>query len=304
MFVPDDAKKRRIKDELTPAAWFVYEAHCERRYNHRHKNKRLRGLSFATRQEIAEGEGIALKTVQNAYTELRRKGWIEELPDGSVRPLVGDFSPVDKAKRQTPEARDPHPESGTLFPDLGNRRPDLGKDDPELGTGRPDLGNGAYKGSRARILQPSPATSSTHTPARPAGDVAGGAPPVGGGVCVSISKSRYEFEQVHEWAKGQRAEGAQIDPYAVARARWRDGTADADVERFLARREQVQEGKRPVEQQLTPYHVAAQAVASVAQVPKYDVAGFIAQMQGVSEETRERLRSTFVPEQARAHAPP
>lgn len=127
-------------------------------------------------------------------------------------------------------------------------------------------------------------------------------------VCVPMPKSRFSREQVRAWAEGQKAEGGRIDPYAVARARWLDGTADEDVASFLARREQIQEGRRPIEQKLTPYNVAAQAVASVAQVAGADVASFIAGMPDVSEETRARLRKRFLEapraEAAAGRAPP
>lgn len=46
--------------------------------------------------------------------------------------------------------------------------------------------------------------------------------------------------------------------------------------------------------QLVPFDHAAQYVASMAQVPNYNVEGYIEQMQNVSEETRERLREQFL----------
>jgi hypothetical protein len=72
----------------------------------------------------------------------------------------------------------------------------------------------------------------------------------------------------------------------------------------------VLEGRAPVEESRTPFHVAAQAVSSVAKVPGYDVEGFITQMRDVSDETRVRLRERFLPLQAerraqpQSHAPP
>jgi hypothetical protein len=295
MFVPDDARARRIQDKLTPAAWLVYEAHCARRNNFRHKNERLRGLSFATKSEVATSEGLAVKTVKNAMTELRRAGWIEELPDGSVRLLVGDFSPVDRTTPKASAGREGHPETGTLFPDLGIENPGLGTENPESGKSRPGLGTGAYIGSRARSLQPSPADSSTHTPA-PAAPVAGDDAPAAR-VCVVELK----FEDYRDFARST-AGFEKPDAWAMKHFALRD--ADVLVVEWKERREQVLEGRVPVERQSTPYHVAAQAVNSVRQNPAYDVAGYIEQMRGVSEETRARLRRTFLPEQARAHAPP
>ena len=298
MFVPDDAKKRRIEDGLTPAAWLVYEGHCERRYNMRHEVARLRGLSWATKAEVAEMEGLALKTVKHAYTELRRKGWIEELPDGSVRLLVGDFSPADLTKEELKAsraaARKKHPETGTLFPDLGTQNPYSGTGSPDLGKERPDLGTGAYIGSRARSLQPSPATSSTHTPA--AADAAGEAPAAR--VCVD----GLTFDDYLGYAQG---EPGFTNPRAWAMVHYPKRDADPLVAEWKGRREQIAEGRRPVGQQLTPFDVAATYVDSMRRkIPDYDVAGYIEQMQGVSEETRARLRRTFLAEQARAHAPP
>jgi hypothetical protein len=295
MFVPDDARARRIKDQLTPAAWLVYESHCARRNNHRHKNERLRGLSFATKNEVAAAEGIAIKTVQNAYTELKRKQWIEELPDGSVRLLVGDFSPVDTMKAKPAAEREHGPETGTLFPDLGIQNPYLGTENPDLGKERPDLGKGAYIGSRARSLQPSPADTSTHTPAPAAGAAEREEAPAAR-VCVD----GLTFDDYLGYAQSEPGIG---NPRGWTMVHFAKRDADPFVAEWKEQHAQVLECRAPVEQQLTPYHVAAQAVASVASVPGYDVAAYIAQMQGVSEETRAKLRRTFV-EQARAHAPP
>jgi len=209
--------------------------------------------------------------------------------------LRGDFSEVDKnhPRREIP--------AGPLF--RRTARPDI-PDDHETVNGN----HGSvisHIEERARVSSHSGQTS-THTSHTPAREVppATTAPADAGGVCVSMPKSRYSREQCVTWAEGRKAEGGKIDPHAVGRARWMDGTEDDEVGKFLGRRELVQEGKRPAERQLTPYHVAAQTVASVAQVPKHDVAGFIAQMQGVSEETRAKLVRTFLPEQARARAPP
>jgi hypothetical protein len=57
-------------------------------------------------------------------------------------------------------------------------------------------------------------------------------PPAQTGVCVSGSK--FSLQQVRAWTDHQKANGAKIDPYAVALCRFKDGEADADIELWLA----------------------------------------------------------------------
>jgi hypothetical protein len=57
-------------------------------------------------------------------------------------------------------------------------------------------------------------------------------PPAPTGVCVSGSK--FSLQQVRAWTDHQKANGAKIDPYAVALCRFKDGEADADIELWLA----------------------------------------------------------------------
>jgi hypothetical protein len=292
MFVPDDAKKRRAADELTPAAWYVYEAHCEARS---HKT----GLSRVTKERIAEREHLALKTVRNATTELKRKNWIAE-EVGGVRLLVGDFSPVDKRHSQ-PSLFRPQavPER---HPEPGNAPPENGKEIPCIGKEIPCIGNGPYKGSRARDYQPSdqqnqPVTH-THMSTQPARAREGD-----DGVCVSIGKSKFSKPELRV-----HAEACGLGEGWVTVA-FRSGEWDAEVGRTLARRELALEGRAPVEQPLTPYHVAAQMVASIAKLPGCDVDAYIERYPNVGEETRARLRAEFVQAPAgeverRAHAPP
>jgi hypothetical protein len=309
-FIPDDAQPLMLQAKLSPNARMVFQAHCKFR---RHKYR----VSFATNEEVAVYLGISLGSVRNATTELKRKGWIAQVAHYTEM-LVGDFSEVDKnhPQREIPAgplfrrpvragAPDAH-ETVNRNHESVNPNHETMISNHETVNGNHESVNGAYIGSRARSDQPMPATTSTHTSHAPAreGPPAKAAPADAGGVCVSMPKSRYGKEQCIEWAEDRKAKGGRItDAHAVGRARWLDGSEDDEIGKFLARRGQVLEGKRPVEQQLTPYHVAAQAVASVASVPGYDVAAYIAQMPGVSEETRSKLRRTFI-EQARAHAPP
>ena len=79
-----------LKDELTPAMWKVYFAHCRFR-NHQ------RGVSRASREKIAAYTGLSSSGVKNATAKLRCKGWIL-VDDLGVHLLVGDFSPVDKRR--------------------------------------------------------------------------------------------------------------------------------------------------------------------------------------------------------------
>jgi hypothetical protein len=118
---------------------------------------------------------------------------------------------------------------------------------------------------------------------------------IGAPAVVVGEDSKFSLEECRMYADYLHAKGEGVtNPGGFATARHRDGAADAQIADFLVEREQVLEGKRPVEQQLTPFHVAAQFVNSVAQVPRYDVAGYIAQMPNLTDETRERLRSTFL----------
>lgn len=309
-FVPDDLLSAKRRDKLTPAAWDVYLAHCGYR-NHQS------GYSWATKERISREHVIPLGTVRNATTELRQKAWINETERG-VRLLVGDFSPVDKKHRPAPEQGGGSiPGSGNspagewhLVPDSGSGIPQIGNGIPESGKEIPGSGNSPYKdrarGSTSHLTSTLTSHSTnTHTPAT--GATAGEGAAADAGVCVPMPRSRFSREQVKAWAEQQKAEGGRIDPYAVARARWLDGTADEDVELFLAKREQIREGRPPEEQQLIPYHVALQIVASVAQAPGADVGAFVAGLENVSEETRERLRLRFLQapaEAAAGRAPP
>src|SRR5207248_893719 len=96
MFVPDDARRRKRLDKLSPSAWEVYESHCE------HRSHRLR-VSFTSREMIVAETGLSHSGVKNATTELRKKGWIREEKRGGrklTHLLIGDFTPVDKRHLQ------------------------------------------------------------------------------------------------------------------------------------------------------------------------------------------------------------
>jgi hypothetical protein len=115
------------------------------------------GLSPFDKEKIVEKEGMKLKTVLNALTLLREKGWIrDETVRGRtyIRALMGDFSPVDKKHAQPSLYRESEVEK---IPDSGNEIPDTGNEIP-------DLGNGVYieraRGSTSPLTSPE---TSTHT---------------------------------------------------------------------------------------------------------------------------------------------
>lgn len=317
MFVPDDAKARRISDKLPPAAWLVYEAHCQRRHN----KGRTRGLSFATKEEIATSEGLSLKTVWNATTLLRKKGWIKD-EGKAVRLLVGDFLPVDKKHLQpapAPPSPSPDRESDDdEIPQSGNSIPDLGNEIPQSGKEIPDTGNGAYIGSHARSDQPSPAITSTHTPAEDGRAVQGEDAPA---ARVGVSQgTRCANEQIAAYA---RAFGLGLGWIRTAR---QTGECDDWIEEFNADPEGfvlrwgVRNAQPPVradgdsatDGDATMRDLAAheldelvQGVAAVVEVQGRDPAQVIAELV-VTESDRERLRLRLQGQavQARAHAPP
>jgi hypothetical protein len=288
MFVPDDAKKRRILDGLTSATWLVYEAHCYRRYNHRHETERFRGLSFATNEEVAKIEGLALQTVRNAMVELRKKGWLRDEQVG-VRLLVGDFSPVDRRRGEgsTGTGTGAHaPVTDSTHTSTSNTC---------VGTPHTGTGTGAYIGTRARSLQPPPASSSneiTHThdtqPAREAAD--------GEGVCVSDLR----FEDYRDFARSTPT-FTKPDAWAMKHFPLRD--ADLLVREWKERRAQVLAGRAPVERKLMPFPAAAQMVHSQKQrgSDAATLAVYIENELGdkVSDYDREQLLERFV----RAPAP-
>lgn len=287
-YVPDEMMRR--KRNVSRSAWDVYEALCA----FADSDTGIVEPYHFNYPKLVEMSGVKLGTARNAMTELRQKGWRWEDEAGRIH-LIGIF--VIEAKRQAEERKR---KAKKALP--ASAQPSLLNDDVSLPSDTTSLGNDAASSAsdahidkdRARgFTNPDQPATSPHTPTQGAAGRDGMA--AGAGGCVPISNSRQSRADCVAWAEWRKAEGGRIDDaYAVGIARWRDGTADDEIADFLARREQVLEGRRPVEQQFTPYHVAAQAVASVAQVPGYDVAAYIAQMQGVSEETREKLRERFL----------
>lgn len=298
-YVPDDRMRR--KREVSRSAWDVYEALC----SFADSDTGIVEPYHFSYAKLVEWSGVALGTARNAMIELRKKGWKMEDGQGRIH-LAGVF--VIEAKRLAKERKKAaaSPEQPSLLDDttsLVNDAASLASDVTSPASDTASLVNDAsIDKDRARgFTNPDqPSTSpktNTHTPT-PDGPVAETAPPDGGGVCVAGLK----FEDYLGYAQG---EPGFTNPRAWAMVHYPKRDADPLVAEWKGRHELIVEGKRPVEQQLTPFHVAAQAVASVAQVPKYDVAGFIEQMQGVSQETRAKLRERFLqPEQARAHSPP
>lgn len=100
-----------------------------------------------------------------------------------------------------------------------------------------------------------------------------------------------------------RSEPGFTNPPAWAMKHFPLRDADPLVREWKHRRALTLAGRTPVEVKLIPFHAAAQKVNSVRQGAG-DVAAFISGMTDVSEETRSRLRSTFLGEtfMAREHA--
>jgi hypothetical protein len=88
-FIPDEALDRY--DELQPSSQLAYSYFCRFR-NHK------TGIAPKTLDECAEKYKWSRATKFNVQKELIEGGWIEKT-DGGVRPLVGDFSPVNKSKK-------------------------------------------------------------------------------------------------------------------------------------------------------------------------------------------------------------
>lgn len=102
-------------------------------------------------------------------------------------------------------------------------------------------------------------------------------------------KSRYSFELRKRYAEASGLKGGWLRNSG-------DGRYDDDEQftEWRERRERVLSAKAPVERQRVPYHVAAQAVSSVAAVAGSDVAAYIEGLTDIDEEVRERLREKFV----------
>jgi hypothetical protein len=100
-----------------------------------------------------------------------------------------------------------------------------------------------------------------------------------------------------------RSEPGFTNPPAWAMKHFPLRDADPLVREWKQRRELTLEGRPPIGEKLTPFHAAAQKVNSV-RLGGGDVAAFIAGMIDVSEETRSRLRATFLAEAStvREHA--
>jgi hypothetical protein len=303
MYAPDEGIARL--DELSPKAAKLWLFFCTWRD---HKT----GYSRKGFDRAFEELKITRATAYRVHRELLDGDWVSETPDGRVGLRGGSFAPYDKteeARRVWATPRGELPGERSLIFETGAEN-SLNSETENLSSETNRLKNETeHIEERARgssiTLSINPPS---HTPPTPSLANGGGAPPDGGGVCVPMARSRFRKEQCVEWARQRKAEGGRIDdPYAVGRARWLDGTADDEIAEFIARRELVQEGRRPVEQQLMPYHVAAQMVNSVKQGGG-DMAAFITnELLNVTPADKAKLRRTFLkakePEQ-RAHAPP
>lgn len=293
MFTPDGTEDRIVNVSRAAARMYLY--HC--RWRDHETGYSRKGFEHA-RADLK----MTRATAYRAHKELLDKDWIGETRDGQVGLRGGSFKPVDKTERARlvwSRPREKAPETGSLkFETEGDSGLKTETENLKNETNRLKNETGPYK-ERARGSSSTSSSSSpaTHTPPTPS--LSGGEAALAARVCVV----ELRFEDYRDFA---RSTPGFDRPDAWAMKHWPLRDADVLVIEFLELREQVREARAPVERQETPYHVAAQTVASVARAKDGDVAGYIEQLPGVSEETRARLRQTFLgaQEQARAHAPP
>jgi hypothetical protein len=109
-----------------------------------------------------------------------------------------------------------------------------------------------------------------------------------------VGESKFSFEKVLEWAKWGKEQGGKIDPYAVATARWRDGTAGAQVEEFLARTPEViiAEQAEPSAERKLFYGEAAAYRAGNCRMPPEAPRAAIDELP-VDADVRQRLYEHF-----------
>jgi hypothetical protein len=152
------------------------------------------------------------------------------------------------------------------------------------------LTNGGKSHLHTKISKKSRGNPDTHTPHPPR---APEHPPPQGDVCVCES---IEHDDYVDFAKSK---SSFTEPEAWAAVHWpirhKEHHICKQVHEWKQRRQAALDGKVEEKPKRTPFHAAAQAVNSVAQVPGYDVRGFIEQLTDVDEETRARLFEQFCP---------
>lgn len=207
--VPEIAIRRG--GEVSPAAYRLYTYYCARRNNEsggwRVKDEEAAGALDLSRSRVCE-----------ARNELRRDGWIADLGGHFIRPLVG-FEEVEEPTESV--------ESPT-----GNV-----EDSTEI----VEFSTSGIDKDRARGSTSYSPPATTHTPPRAPLNAA----PATAGAGVGVA--RPELSDFRAWAEDKKARGEKIDSAeALARARWKDGTADDVVAAWLsARRSGVVESAAP-----------------------------------------------------------
>jgi hypothetical protein len=98
-YVPDNAMRR--KRQISRSAWDVYEQLCA----FGDADAGIVEARFVSNSRLVEETGLALGTVKNALTELRKKGWIEERR-GRVFLLVGTFLNELRRRKKVSSASD------------------------------------------------------------------------------------------------------------------------------------------------------------------------------------------------------
>jgi hypothetical protein len=278
MYAPDGTEAKLGK--MSRSAGQLYLFYC--RWRDHSTGYSRKGFDRA----VAELE-LALSTAYRAQKELLDKDMILETSDGRIGLRGGSFAPYDKTKAARCVWATPRAElRGARFLNFENEPESVLKNESEILIPEKDFlkNENSHNKERARgssINLSISSPSHTHTPQPPHAREADA------GVCVSELK----FEDYRDFARSTPT-FTKPDAWAMRHFPLRD--ADLLVSEWKERRALVLEGRPPVEQKQTPFHVAAQAVHSVSQVEGSNVAGFIAQMRDVSEETREKLIERFV----------
>jgi hypothetical protein len=291
MYTPDGTEVTLAK--VSPAAGRMYLYYC--RWRDHETGYSRKGFEHA-RADLK----LTRATAYRAHRELLGGDFICETRDGVIGLRGGSFKPMDKTEAATKvwaTSREILPEQGSLKIET-EAPPSLKIETESLKIETNSLKNetGPYK-DRARESSSTSSSSSpaTHTPPTPSLSPEG-AEAAEAGVCVDL-----KFEDYRDFARSTPG-FTKPDAWAMKHYALRD--ADVLVREFLGQRELVRAGRAAQAEQPTPFHVAAQYVNSFRARPGADVAAYIAGLENVSDETRARLRSTFLPEQARAHAPP
>jgi hypothetical protein len=279
------------------------------------KNKRAEergGWFYKSHVEWEEETGLTRREQQTARMHLRAKGLIEE-QDGSLKGKgrvlwfrVNRDALLDGLKRlvesesgataaASAEPADMGLSVGEPAQGVAPKRPT-----PEHESARPVAPNRSIPLITSENTSET-TTEKTHTRLRAVGAPAGGV-----GVSVFSRKFREgyaaHFKLFEGWLRNSGCGTYDSDILAAVRrhnlfaqaATW--GT-DADATLFTDSAPRSAEEAHPVgdsPRSLVSFEQAAGCIAQLAALPGYDVAGYIAQMQNISEETRTKLREKFL----------